>query len=79
MPKNEAVSIICYSLPGLPTQQSVFGTFNMVLESKASTFKDIEESASSSWLLFIKVKMVLLNTFLTLDSTTISHFYFKVE
>lgn len=35
MPKNEDVSIICYSLPGFPTQQSVFSAFNMALESKA--------------------------------------------
>ena len=43
MPKNEDMSVICYSLPGFPTQQSIFDAFNMVFERKAQTFKDIEK------------------------------------
>lgn len=76
MPKNEDVSIIQYSLPGFPTQQSVFNAFNMVFEREAQTFKDIEKRISSSRLLFIKVKMVLRNTFLMLDLRNISHIFF---
>lgn len=44
MPKNENLSIICYNLPGFPAQHRIPPVFNLVLYSKAQTFKDIEKA-----------------------------------